>query len=79
MNSQKEVHLNILSENEAWALFKDKAGVEDDSPTLIVAKEVARECNGLPLAIVTVAKALKVGAYSRSARVVLLTGIGLQG
>ncbi|KAK6269676.1 hypothetical protein POUND7_006781 [Theobroma cacao] len=59
MNSQKEVHLNILSENEAWALFKDKAGVEDDSPTLIVAKEVARECNGLPLAIVTVAKALK--------------------
>ncbi|KAK6269682.1 hypothetical protein POUND7_006787 [Theobroma cacao] len=59
MNSQKEVQLNILSENEAWALFKDKAGVEDDSPTLIVAKEVARECNGLPLAIVTVAKALK--------------------
>ncbi|WRX29617.1 NB-ARC - like 10 [Theobroma cacao] len=42
-----------------WALFKDKAGVEDDSPTLKVAKEFARECNGLPLTIVTVAKALK--------------------
>ncbi|TYH74857.1 hypothetical protein ES332_D05G432500v1 [Gossypium tomentosum] len=37
-----------------------KAGLEDDCSTLThVAKEVAGECKGLPLAIVTVAKALK--------------------
>ncbi|XP_017979670.1 PREDICTED: probable disease resistance protein At4g27220 [Theobroma cacao] len=59
MDCQEEFKLNIQSDDEAWALFQDEAGVEDDSPTLNVAKEVARECNGLPLAIVTAAKALK--------------------
>ncbi|KAK6269681.1 hypothetical protein POUND7_006786 [Theobroma cacao] len=59
MDCEEEFKLNILSEHEAWVLFKDKAGLKDDSPTLNVAKEVARECGCLPLAIVTVAKALK--------------------
>ncbi|XP_017980144.1 PREDICTED: probable disease resistance protein At4g27220 [Theobroma cacao] len=60
MNCQEEFKLNILSEDEAWALFKDNAGLKDASPTLNdVAKEVAREAKGLPLAIVTMAKALK--------------------
>ncbi|WRX28897.1 NB-ARC - like 10 [Theobroma cacao] len=59
MDCQEEFKLNILSEDEAWALFKDKAALKDDSPTLNVAKEVAHECGGLPLAIVTVANALK--------------------
>ncbi|XP_052884937.1 probable disease resistance protein At4g27220 [Gossypium arboreum] len=60
MNCQKEIQLGILSEDEAWVLFRDKDGLEDDCSTLNdVAKEVAGECKGLPLAIVTVAKALK--------------------
>ncbi|KAG8492624.1 hypothetical protein CXB51_010043 [Gossypium anomalum] len=60
MNCQKEVQLGILSEDEAWVLFRDQAGLEDDCSILNeVAKEVAGECKGLPLAIVTVAKALK--------------------
>ncbi|XP_017979661.1 PREDICTED: probable disease resistance protein At4g27220 [Theobroma cacao] len=59
MDCEEEFKLNILSEHEAWVLFKDKAGLKDDSPTLNVAKEVAPECGCLPLAIVTVAKALK--------------------
>ncbi|KAG8492607.1 hypothetical protein CXB51_010046 [Gossypium anomalum] len=60
MNCQKEIQLGILSEVEAWVLFRDKAGLEDDCSILNeVAKEVAGECKGLPLAIVTVAKALK--------------------
>ncbi|MBA0818090.1 hypothetical protein Gohar_003748, partial [Gossypium harknessii] len=60
MNCQKEIQLGILSEDEAWVLFRDKTGLEDDCSTLNdVAKEVAGECKGLPLAIVTVAKALK--------------------
>ncbi|KAG8492621.1 hypothetical protein CXB51_010044 [Gossypium anomalum] len=60
MNCQKEIQLGILSEDESWVLFRDKAGLGDDcSPLNDVAKEVAGECKGLPLAIVTVAKALK--------------------
>ncbi|KAA3452954.1 putative disease resistance protein [Gossypium australe] len=60
MNCQQDIQLGILSEDEAWVLFRDKAGLEDDCSTLNeVAKEVAGECKGLPLAIVTVAKALK--------------------
>ncbi|KAH1030302.1 hypothetical protein J1N35_046035 [Gossypium stocksii] len=60
MNCQKEIQLGILSEDEAWVLFRDKAGLKDDCSTLNdVAKEVAAQCKGLPLAIVVVAKALK--------------------
>ncbi|KAB1670900.1 hypothetical protein [Gossypium barbadense] len=56
----KEIQLGILSEDEAWVLFRDKAGLENDCSTLNdVAKEVAAQCKGLPLAIVVVAKALK--------------------
>ncbi|KAA3452946.1 putative disease resistance protein [Gossypium australe] len=60
MNCQKEIQLGILTEDEAWVLFRDKAGLDDDCSSLNeVAKEVAGECKGLPLAIDTVAKALK--------------------
>ncbi|KAK6269689.1 hypothetical protein POUND7_006794 [Theobroma cacao] len=60
MKCQKDVHLNILHVHEAWALFKDNVGLKDvTSPLSDVAKEVARECKGLPLAIVTVGSALK--------------------
>ncbi|KAH1063257.1 hypothetical protein J1N35_028244 [Gossypium stocksii] len=60
MKCQKEIQLDILSKDEAWVLFRDQAALEDDCSILNeVAKEVAGECKGLPLAIVTVAKALK--------------------
>ncbi|XVF77804.1 hypothetical protein PTKIN_Ptkin14bG0075900 [Pterospermum kingtungense] len=60
MNCQEKFHLDILSENKAWALFKNKAGLEEeDSELNDVAKEVASECKGLPLAIVTIGTALK--------------------
>ncbi|XWS08164.1 hypothetical protein CRYUN_Cryun41cG0056900 [Craigia yunnanensis] len=60
MKCQEKFQLDILSENEAWALFKDNAGIKNVSSALNdVAKEVACECNGLPLAIVTVGKALE--------------------
>ncbi|XVF70621.1 hypothetical protein PTKIN_Ptkin11bG0177600 [Pterospermum kingtungense] len=57
MNCQRMFQLEILSESEAWDLFKANAGPD---PTLDeMAKEVAGECKGLPLAIVTVGRALK--------------------
>ncbi|KAF3633257.1 putative disease resistance protein-like [Capsicum annuum] len=45
---------------EAWVLFSQKSSYSADNPSLPeVAKDVANECKGLPLAIVTVAGALK--------------------
>ncbi|KAK8510887.1 hypothetical protein V6N11_041939 [Hibiscus sabdariffa] len=62
MNCQKKIQLRILSKEEGWDLFRANAGLKDGysiSSLNDVAKEVADECNGLPLAIVTVAKALR--------------------
>ncbi|XP_071725348.1 disease resistance protein UNI-like [Rutidosis leptorrhynchoides] len=62
MGCQKMVQLSVLPEDEAWALFEVTAGISDDgeSSTFIDdAKEVAKECKGLPLAIVIVGKTLK--------------------
>ncbi|PHT43433.1 hypothetical protein CQW23_17458 [Capsicum baccatum] len=60
MDAQKIVDVGILSDEEAWVLFRQKAGYSADDPSLPeVAKDVANECKGLPLAIITVAGALK--------------------
>jgi len=57
---QQKVLLSPLTEIEAWALFKSNAGLSDeDSDLNRVAKEVARKCQGLPLALAAVGKALK--------------------
>ncbi|KAL9403450.1 hypothetical protein Peur_000422 [Populus x canadensis] len=60
MECRPKVFLSLLSENEAWALFKINAGLRDADSTLnTVAKKVARECQGLPIALVTVGRALR--------------------
>ncbi|KAG8658176.1 hypothetical protein MANES_03G124100v8 [Manihot esculenta] len=60
MDCQREIPLHVLTENEAWALFKKNAGLHDNSSVLSsVAMKVARECKGLPIAIVTLGRALK--------------------
>ncbi|KAF2285791.1 hypothetical protein GH714_007797 [Hevea brasiliensis] len=60
MNCRPKNLLDILTEDEAWALFKTAANLEDDSTALSnVAKRVAKECGRLPIAIVSVAKALR--------------------
>ncbi|KAM3288781.1 disease resistance protein SUMM2-like [Capsicum chacoense] len=60
MEAKKIVEVGILSDEEAWVLFRQKSGNSaDDSSLLEVAKDVANECKGLPLAIITVAGALK--------------------
>ncbi|KAJ7974159.1 Disease resistance protein [Quillaja saponaria] len=51
--------VSVLSKNEAWELFKENAGNSVENPGIsTTAKEIADECGGLPLAIVTVSKAL---------------------
>ncbi|XP_075637695.1 putative disease resistance protein At4g27220 [Castanea sativa] len=60
MKTQKIFPIKVLSEEEAWNLFKEMAGNCIDTPSLHpIAKEVAKECGGLPVAIVTVGRALE--------------------
>jgi len=60
MECRKKVLLSPLTEKEAWDLFRINAGLRDGDSTLnTVAREVARECQGLPIALVTVGKALR--------------------
>ncbi|MCL7041233.1 hypothetical protein MKW94_021474, partial [Papaver nudicaule] len=56
---QKIVEVKGLSEDESWHLFKQNVGDVVDSTALqTVAKEVVKECCCLPLALVTVGRAL---------------------
>ncbi|KAH7690236.1 disease resistance protein RPS2 protein [Dioscorea alata] len=61
MESQKEIKIEGLTDEEAWSLFKDKVGGEDIISLEIkpIAEQVARECGGLPLALITVGCALR--------------------
>ncbi|KAE8125072.1 hypothetical protein FH972_019909 [Carpinus fangiana] len=60
MGTQKDFGLEVLPKEEAWNLFENMAGdCVKDSNLRCVATEVAKECAGLPIAIVTVSKALK--------------------
>ncbi|XP_034914726.1 probable disease resistance protein At4g27220 [Populus alba] len=52
--------LGLFSEEEAWDLFRINAGLDDGGSTLnTVARDVARECNGLPIALATMGRALR--------------------
>jgi hypothetical protein len=60
MECQQKVLLRVLTEDDAWDLFRINAGLRDGDSTLnTVAREVARECQGLPLALVAVGRALR--------------------
>ena len=61
MGTQKEFLLQHLQEDEAWVLFKNRAGGDTiENPELQqIAFEVAELLDGLPLALVTVATTLK--------------------
>ncbi|KAG6672372.1 hypothetical protein I3842_16G054500 [Carya illinoinensis] len=51
--------VELLSEEEAWNLFKEMAGdCINSSDLILIAKEVAKECARLPLAIVIVGRLL---------------------
>ncbi|KAJ9691566.1 hypothetical protein PVL29_013678 [Vitis rotundifolia] len=60
MRTQKEFHLQHLGEDEAWNLFKKTAGDTVKKRELRpIAVDVAKKCEGLPVAIVTIANALR--------------------
>ncbi|XP_071728632.1 probable disease resistance protein At4g27220 [Rutidosis leptorrhynchoides] len=60
MNTQRNFYMDVLSQVESWNLFRKMAGDVVDSGDLNpIATKVAKRCSGLPLAIVTVARALR--------------------
>lgn len=57
---QKIVEVKILSKEDSWNIFKKNAGDVVDSLALqTVARDVVKECGGLPLALVTIGSALR--------------------
>ncbi|RXI04284.1 hypothetical protein DVH24_038558 [Malus domestica] len=60
MGSQQITEVPILTTEESWELFREMVGETFDDPDLrSIAKEVMNECGCLPIAIVTVGKALQ--------------------
>ncbi|KAJ7942942.1 Disease resistance protein [Quillaja saponaria] len=62
MDAKKSFLLGVLPEEEAWVLFKQMAGLEnlkENSEFLSTTTEVAKMCAGLPIALVTVGRALR--------------------
>ncbi|TYG66186.1 hypothetical protein E1A91_D06G237600v1 [Gossypium mustelinum] len=61
MEAQKKIKVKCLETEKAWELFRDKVGDETlnnhpDIPNL--AKQVAKRCGGLPLALITIGHAM---------------------
>ena len=61
MDCQRNIYLSILTDEEAWTLFQNKANIFEDTPENIkhLAKSISNECKGLPVAIAAVASSLK--------------------
>ncbi|WRX27211.1 Leucine-rich repeat - like 10 [Theobroma cacao] len=61
MEAQKKIKVECLGADESWKLFQDKVGEEtlDSHPDIRkLAKMVAAECGGLPLALITIGRAM---------------------
>ncbi|KAG5555992.1 hypothetical protein RHGRI_006580 [Rhododendron griersonianum] len=57
--NKKEIPLELLSKDEAWQLFREKAGDSVDARALQpIAKQIVNECGRLPLALVLIGAAL---------------------
>ncbi|KAF3433278.1 hypothetical protein FNV43_RR24380 [Rhamnella rubrinervis] len=62
MRSQRTFIVQVLAEDEAWNLFEEVAGTSINTPNVRpIANQIAKECRGLPVAIVTLGSALKHG------------------
>ncbi|KAG5532858.1 hypothetical protein RHGRI_027220 [Rhododendron griersonianum] len=59
MGSQAKIHLDVASEEDSWTLFRSYAGeVVESHDFLDVSRKVAKQCGGLPIALVVAARAL---------------------
>ncbi|XP_017613633.1 disease resistance protein SUMM2-like isoform X1 [Gossypium arboreum] len=61
MEAQKKIKVECLETEKAWELFRDKVGDEtlNSHPDIHnLAKQVAERCGGLPLALITIGRAM---------------------
>ncbi|XWS20397.1 hypothetical protein CRYUN_Cryun31cG0097700 [Craigia yunnanensis] len=61
MRAHKKIEVTCLPEEKAWKLFEEHVGKDilDSHPTIReLAQEVAKECGGLPLALITIGRAM---------------------
>ncbi|RVW23571.1 Disease resistance protein RPS5 [Vitis vinifera] len=61
MKAQKSIEVECLESEDAWTLFRKEVGEEilNSHPAIpMLAKVVAEECKGLPLALVTLGRAM---------------------
>ncbi|XP_022632074.1 uncharacterized protein LOC106752470 [Vigna radiata var. radiata] len=61
MDCQRKIYLPILTDEEAWTLFENKAFITKGSPDTWkdLGRLISNECKGLPVAIAAVACSLK--------------------
>ncbi|PNY04648.1 putative CC-NBS-LRR resistance protein [Trifolium pratense] len=61
MDCDKNIELELLSEEESWTMFKRYAGISDSSSKNLISKgrKIANECKRLPVAIAVIASSLK--------------------
>ncbi|XP_031263107.1 probable disease resistance protein At4g27220 [Pistacia vera] len=60
MTCQKIFTVEVLSKQESWVLFREIVGSNVETTEINpIARDVAAKCDGLPIAIVTIARALK--------------------
>ncbi|XP_027337500.1 uncharacterized protein LOC113851227 [Abrus precatorius] len=61
MGCEKIIQLGVLSEEDAWTLFKMHANISDSSSKRLLDKgrDITKECKGLPVAIAAIASSLK--------------------
>ncbi|GAY55223.1 hypothetical protein CUMW_162770 [Citrus unshiu] len=67
MEAHRKFKVACLSEEDAWELFREKVGaetLESDHDIVELAQTVAKECGGLPLALITIGRAM---AYKKTA------------
>ncbi|XP_039060030.1 LOW QUALITY PROTEIN: probable disease resistance protein At1g52660 [Hibiscus syriacus] len=61
MEARKKIRVECLQPEKAWKLFQDKVGDEtlNSHPDILkLAEQVAKECAGLPLALITIGRAM---------------------
>ncbi|KAF6169730.1 hypothetical protein GIB67_004122 [Kingdonia uniflora] len=59
MKSTKNIEVKVLSNKDSLELFRQEVGDVDSDVLLKKSEEIANECDGLPLAIVTLARTLR--------------------